>query len=166
MPGAAGERVGLSSAPGTAPEDSFAPSLERCGAAGAHKRGVRGTSRRLWVAAHLAGTCPDKVAGVVLLAPYNRLTDVAQYHMPIFPVNLLLVDRFPSQDYLRDYHGPIAVLIAGQDHVVPERFGRRLYDHYDGPKRLWKFPDENHESVMNQPPELWKQVMDFLTTKP
>ena len=125
-----------------------------------------GESLGTGVAAHLAGTWFDKVAGVVMLAPYNRLTSVAQYHMPIVPVTLLLVDRFPSQDYLRVYHGRLAVLIAGQDHVVPERFGRHLYDRYDGPKRLWKFPDENHESIMNQPPELWKQVVDFLTTKP
>jgi hypothetical protein len=26
---------------------------------------------------------------------------VAQYQMPIFPAALLLVDRFPSEDYLR-----------------------------------------------------------------
>lgn len=42
VPGAQGERVGLSSAPVTASEDSFAPALERCGAAGAPQRGVRG----------------------------------------------------------------------------------------------------------------------------
>jgi pimeloyl-ACP methyl ester carboxylesterase len=105
------------------------------------------TGRLIWwasrsgtgVAAYLAGTHPDQVAGVVLFAPYNRLADAAQYHYPILPVHLLLVDRFPSEDYLRNYHGPVGVLVAGEDQVVPEKFGRRLYDGYAGPKRFGNF---------------------------
>jgi len=42
------------------------------------------------------------------------------------PVGLLLVDRFPSEDYLRDYHGPVGMVVDGLDQVVPEKFGRRL----------------------------------------
>jgi pimeloyl-ACP methyl ester carboxylesterase len=125
---------------------------------------VVGESLGTGVAAYLAGKHPDKVAGVVLLAPYNRLVDVAQYHMPILPVGLMLCDRFPSQDYLRAYHGPVAMLVGGRDRVVPEKFGRRLYAAYAGPKRLWEFPEGNHGTVMVQPPELWKQVVEFWRT--
>ncbi len=113
------------------------------------------------VAAYLAGRYPDQVAGIALLAPYNRLTDVAQAHLPIFPVRWVLCDRFPAEDYLRNYHGPVAMLVAGQDSVIPEKFGRRLYDSYTGPKRLWEFPSGNHGTVMRQPPELWQQIAAF-----
>ena len=121
-----------------------------------------GTGGACW----LAGKHPDKIAGVVLLAPYNTLTDVAQEHMPLLPVHLLLVDRFPSEKYLRNYSGPIAVLVGGNDQVVPERFGRRLYDGYAGPKRLWEFPEGDHGMVMEQPPEIWKQIIDSLQANP
>ncbi|SPE60497.1 conserved exported hypothetical protein [Verrucomicrobia bacterium] len=120
-----------------------------------------GESLGTGVAACLAGRYPDKVSGLVLLAPYNRLADVAQVHMPIFPVHLLLCDRFPAEDYLRSYHGPVAVLVAGRDLVVPEKFGRRLFDGYAGPKRLWEFPRLNHGSIMYQPAEVWKQIVAF-----
>ncbi|MGO8839237.1 MAG: alpha/beta hydrolase [Limisphaerales bacterium] len=125
-----------------------------------------GESLGTGVAAYLAGTHPDQVAGLVLLGAYNRLTDVAHYHMPWLPVHLMLVDRFPSEDYLRHYHGPVAVLVAGQDRVVPEKFGRRLYDGYAGPKRLWEFPQGDHGTVMSQPPEVWKQIIAFLQANP
>ena len=49
------------------------------------------------VAAYLAGTHPDKVAGVVLFAPYTRLTDVVQHHVRILPVRWLLTEPFPSE---------------------------------------------------------------------
>ncbi len=123
-----------------------------------------GESLGTGVATYLAGKHPDKIAGLVLLAPYNRLADVAQAHMPFLPVHLILCDRFPSEDYLRNYHGPVAVLVAGGDQVVPEKFGRRLFDRYAGPKRLWEFPEGNHGTVMQQPIEIWKQIVDFLQT--
>jgi uncharacterized protein len=113
------------------------------------------------VAAYLAGTHPGQVSGVALLGAYHRLVDVAQQHYPLLPVRLLLVDRFPSGDYLRSYNGPVAVLVAGQDQVVPEKFGRRLYDGYAGPKRLWEFPQGDHGSVMQQPSEVWRQIVEF-----
>jgi uncharacterized protein len=123
---------------------------------------VVGESLGTGVACWLAGKHPDQIAGVILLAPYNNLTDVAQEHMPLLPVHLLLVDRFPSEKYLRNFSGPVAILVGGSDPVVPERFGRRLYEGYTGPKRLWEFPEADHGTVMLQPPEIWKQIFEFL----
>lgn len=123
---------------------------------------VVGESLGTGVAAWLAGHRADKVAGVVLLAPYNSLVDVAQAHIRILPAGLLLFDRFPAADELRPYHGPLAVLVGGNDVVVPQRFGLRLYDSYTGPKRLWEFPTATHETLMSQPAELWKEIIAFL----
>jgi pimeloyl-ACP methyl ester carboxylesterase len=120
-----------------------------------------GESLGTGVAAYLAGTHPNQVTGVVLFAPYNRLADAAQYHYPFLPVHLLLVDRFPSKDYLRNYYGPVGVLVAGEDQVVPEKLGRHLYDGYAGPKRLWEFPLDDHGSVMERLPNVWKQIIAF-----
>jgi len=122
---------------------------------------VLGESLGSGVAAHLAGTHPAGVAGLILISPYNRLTDVAQYHMPLLPVHWLLVDRFPSEDYLRNYHGRIGVVVDGHDHVVPEKFGLRLYHGYAGPKRLWEFPNGEHAAIAERPDKFWKEVMEF-----
>lgn len=113
------------------------------------------------VAAHLAGSNSNKIAGIISLSPYNRLADVAQYHMPLLPVHLLLIDRFPSEDYLRHYHGPMGVVVDGQDNVVPEKFGLRLYNGYAGPKRLWEFPQGGHTAIGENPERFWKEVVEF-----
>jgi pimeloyl-ACP methyl ester carboxylesterase len=122
---------------------------------------LAGESLGTGVATWLAGKRSNEVAGVVLLAPYNKLAAVGQAHMVILPVALILCDRFPSVDYLRTFHGPVAMLVGGRDNVVPERFGRRLYDAYKGPKRLWEFPEGDHGTVMLQPAEVWRQIIDF-----
>ena len=113
------------------------------------------------VAAHLAGDYPGKIAGLLLLSPFNRLTDVAQYHMPVFPVHLILLDRFPAADDLRHYHGPVGIMVDGRDQVVPEKFGRQLYDGYAGPKRLWVFPDSGHITIGESPEIFWNEVLQF-----
>jgi len=120
-----------------------------------------GESLGTGVATYLAGKNSNDVAGVVLLAPYNKLAAVGQAHMVIIPVALLLRDRFPSEDYLRTFHGPVAMLVGGRDNVIPAKFGRRLYQAYDGPKHLWEFPEGNHGTVMMQPPEVWRQIIEF-----
>lgn len=124
-----------------------------------------GESLGTGVAAYLAGTHPNQVAGVVLLSPFSRLSDVAQYRYPIFPVRWLLLDRFPSEDYLRQYHGPVGVVVDGHDEVVPEKFGLRLYGAYAGPGRLWKFPQGGHIQIKEPPAEFWKQVVEFWHAK-
>ena len=116
------------------------------------------------VAAYLAGTYSNKIAGVVLLSPFNRLTDVAQDRYPLLPVRLLLVDRYPSEKYLRHYYGKVGIMVDGRDDIIPEKFGRRLYDGYAGPKKLWEFRGGGHCDIMERPSKFWKEVFEFWQT--
>jgi pimeloyl-ACP methyl ester carboxylesterase len=117
------------------------------------------------VACYLAGTHPDQVAGVILLSPFDRLTSVGQEQMPYLPVRLLQLDRFPSIDYLRAYHGPLGIMVDGRDEVVPAKFGINLYDSYAGPKQLWTFKDGGHISILDPPAKFWGEVLEFWRVK-
>jgi len=74
----------------------------------------------------------------------------------------LLLDRFPSEEFLRHYHGKVGITVDGKDTVVPEKFGLRLYHGYDGPKKLWEFPDGGHCQIKEQPSKFWKEAVAFL----
>ena len=113
------------------------------------------------VAAYLAGTYSNKIAGAVLISPFNDLTDVARNQYPLLPVRLILVDRFPSDKFLRDYHGKIGITVDDLDTVVPKQLGLRLYNDYAGPKRLWEFAGGGHCGVGTNPPEFWRQASAF-----
>jgi len=101
------------------------------------------------------------VAGLLLIAPYDDLAEVAQLHMPIFPVHKILKDRFIPINDLSHYKGPVAVLLAGRDEVVPNQFGRKLYESYEGPKKVWLIQDASHNSVGNQPVSWWQDLIAF-----
>jgi len=113
------------------------------------------------VVSWLAGKHPDRVSGMVLISPYNRITSVAQGHYPYLPVRLLMVDRFSPEDYLKQFRGKVGITVDGKDTVVPEKFGRRLYDSYAGPKKLWAFPDGGHCQIQVPAAAFWSEVIGF-----
>jgi pimeloyl-ACP methyl ester carboxylesterase len=123
-----------------------------------------GESLGTGVASYLAGTYSNRIAGVLLISPFNNLVDAAQSHYPVLPVVLLLKDRFPSEKYLRHYDGKVGITVDAQDTVVPDKLSYRLLRGYAGPKRLWAFPDGGHCQITVQPSIFWKEVIDFWQT--
>ena len=117
------------------------------------------------VAAHLAQKYTHHVAGLLLFVPYDRLASVAQNHYPFLPAYWLLVDRFAPVDWLADYHGPVKIVLAGQDEVIPVVRGQALYDGYRGPKSLQIIPGAGHGDTMEQSPQWWREVMEFWQRK-
>jgi pimeloyl-ACP methyl ester carboxylesterase len=113
------------------------------------------------VAAHLAQKYPTQVAGLLMFVPYDRLASVAQSHYPFLPAYLLLQDRFAPVDWLADYHGPVKIVLAGADQVIPIARGQALYDGYRGPKSLQIVPGAGHGDTIEQSPQWWREVMQF-----
>ena len=120
-----------------------------------------GESLGTGLASFLAGEFPEKTSGIILLSPYHRLAEVAQSHYPWLPARWLLQDDFWPEKYLRNYHGRVAMMIDGQDEVVPAAFGQRLFDGYAGPKKLWEYPGRHHVELGESPETFWKAVAEF-----
>ncbi len=113
------------------------------------------------VASYLAGTYSNKISGLLLISPFNTMVDAAQSHYPILPVGLLIADRYPSEKYLRDYHGRVGITLGGRDPVVLPKLTRRLFNNYAGPKKLWEIPDGDHCQLPADDAIFWKQVAEF-----
>lgn len=116
------------------------------------------------VAARVAQVRSQRAGGLVLVAPFNRLADVAGHHYPWIPVRWLLRDPWTSDENLRNFPGPVAVLAAERDAVAPVRFAQRLYDGYAGRKWLFVIPGEEHNFfVFDQP--WFREAVTFATAE-
>lgn len=114
------------------------------------------------VASQVAGGSPESVDGLLLISPFASLTDVARAHFPWLPVRLVLRDTFKSREALKDYGGPVAVVIAGDDEVIPPRLSERLYESYEGPKRRWVQPGARHNTMdLGAGARWWRDVVEF-----
>ena len=127
---------------------------------------LMGESLGSGVAVQVAATDPESVAGLLLVVPFARMTEVAASHYPIFPMGLLLRDRWDSLGAIRAYPGPVAVLVAGRDEVVGADQGRQLARGCLGPVRIWELPQAGHNELPfnpGRPP--WSEMLSFLREK-
>lgn len=65
-------------------------------------------------------------AGLLLRSPFTRLADVGRAHYPWLPVGLLLRDRYPVLDLVRELDVPVSVVRGGADRVVPTSLSRTV----------------------------------------
>lgn len=122
---------------------------------------VVGESLGTGPACYLASKSKTRIGGLFLVAPYNNLADAAQKHLAFFPVKWMLRDRYPSDQWLAAYRGPLAVLLAGRDEVIPSELGQKLFDGYRGRKKLWVEPSATHDDVHRPPARIYREVVEF-----
>ena len=104
------------------------------------------------------------IDGVVLFLPWDTLAKVAQTHYWYFPTRWLLLDKYDNVENLKGYDGKIAVLIAGDDEIVPFKHGKTLYDSIETEKKLWVFEGSRHNTVPVYPDlHWWAEVMEFVS---
>ncbi len=99
------------------------------------------------VAAGVSARNSARIAGLVLLTPFDSLASVAQHHYPLLPVRWLMRDQYPAADWMRTLRSPAVFILAGNDEIVPSEFGQKLHDSCDGPKKLIVVPDAGHNDI-------------------
>ena len=115
------------------------------------------------VASATASTNPDRVAGLLLLTPFDSLANVAQHHYPLLPVRWIMRDQYPSEKWLKNYRGPTAIILAANDTIVPAKFGQKLHDTYAGPKKLIIADQADHNDLLHSlQPSAWQEALQFL----
>ena len=123
-----------------------------------------GESLGCGVAAAVAGSGMVPVAGVVLMTPWDTLPDMAQSVFWYLPAKWLTKDRYDNIRNLNRYDGPVAVVVAEDDEVIPPERGRRLFTLLSGRKRLWVLPGAGHNTwLQGVDPSWWKDVTGFVT---
>lgn len=116
-------------------------------------------------ACHLAQVRGDRLAGLLLVTPFERLAGPAGHHFPWLPVSLVLQDRFENDRALSDWRGRVAILVAGRDTVVPPAHGRALHAGYAGPKALFTDEEADHNDLPWFPKApIWAQMAAFVRT--
>ena len=103
------------------------------------------------------------IVGVALITPWDTLPNLAQDQYWFLPARWIVKDRYDNVANLANYRGPIAIILAGQDEIIPNRLTRHLYETLPEPKRLWTFPKAGHNTWPSGAHEpWWSEMMNFL----
>ena len=104
------------------------------------------------------------VAGIVLLTPWDTLGNVAQALYWFLPAKYLAKDAYDSVTNLNGFAGPLAILQAGNDDLVPSASTQTLFDSFAGKKRLWRLDGATHNTWYQfADRQFWTHLGTYLT---
>ncbi len=99
-------------------------------------------------------------AAVVLDSPFTSAADVGQNTYWFVPTALLMKDKFDSMAHADRISSPVFIFHGDADIVVPQKFGRRLFDAIKAPKEFLSLPGLGHVEPLT--PESWQRMSAFL----
>jgi len=120
---------------------------------------VMGRSLGSGVAVYLASQRP--VRGVVLVTPFDSVTEIAEQRFSYIPVRLLLKHPFDSLARAPAVQYPALVLAAENDSVIPSHHARSLFNAWGGPKSWHLLTGTDHIDISDHP-DYWELIADFL----
>jgi fermentation-respiration switch protein FrsA (DUF1100 family) len=88
-------------------------------------------------------------AAVVLEAPYTSTVAIAAFRFPIVPVGWLMHDRFESLARIGAVTEPLLVMHGDRDYVIPQRFGRQLFEAANQPKEGFWPHGRGHDDLFD-----------------
>lgn len=121
---------------------------------------VIGRSLGTGVAVYL--TTQRDVKKLLLTSPYDSIESLAKNQYPIFPVSLLLKDKFASVDRVPTIAVPTMIMMAETDSTVPHRNTEVLIDAFSKvrPQQL-HIAHCDHDSILRQE-AYWRNAAKFL----
>lgn len=112
---------------------------------------IVGESLGSGVAAFLA--TQNEAAGLLLIASYTGMDDMAQRQFPIFPARWLVKDKYRSIDRVGQIDMPLSWIHGTADALVPFAMGQRLFDSAKMPKTAHAIERGGHN-------DLWSRGID------
>jgi pimeloyl-ACP methyl ester carboxylesterase len=121
---------------------------------------VIGRSLGSGVATYLASK--RQLDAMVLITPYDSILNVAQQRYPIFPLSMLLKDKYESSDRAPELSLPTLVLIAPNDTVVPGAHTLNLIKSFRSNNvSQVTVPNTGHNSILNDP-LYYSSIQEFI----
>ncbi len=66
------------------------------------------------------------VSHLALITPYDSIQNVAQAHVPIYPVSLLIKDKYDSVKKTGRVSAPVLIVMAERDSIIPNSHSIKL----------------------------------------
>ena len=101
-------------------------------------------------------------AGIILESPFTSMVDAGASKYPIFPIKLLLKDKYESNKKIKNIKSPILVMHGEEDKIVPFHMGKKIFELANEPKYSYFPKYDDHMMEFNQ--ELINAIDKFISS--
>ena len=99
-------------------------------------------------------------AGIILESPFTSMVAAGKSKYPIFPIRLLLKDRYESDKKIKNIKSPILIMHGEKDNIVPFWMGEKMFELANEPKYSYFSKYDDH--MMDYNKELINSIKLFL----
>ncbi len=89
----------------------------------------------------------QRIAKLVLEAPYTSIMEVAAGAFPFLPVRWLIRDQFRSDQRIARVTAPLLIMHGARDATIPISLGEQLFALAHEPKQFVRFPEGSHNDL-------------------
>ncbi len=89
-------------------------------------------------------------AGVILESPFTSMIAAAKNKYPIFPIKLLLKDKYESDKKIKNINSPILIMHGKKDTIVPFWMGQKMFEIANQPKFSYFSNYDDHMMEYNK----------------
>ena len=102
----------------------------------------------------------ENFAGIILESPFTSMVAAGKSKYPIFPIGLLLKDKYESDKKIKNIKSPVLVMHGEADTIVPFWMGKKIYELANDPKYYY-FP-EYDDHMMEYNDKLLNTLKSFI----
>ena len=124
---------------------------------------IIGRSLGSGIATYLASKRPTNK--LVLIAPFDSIQNVAQSRIPIYPLSLLLKDKYDSLSRIKNIQANILFLVAKQDQVIPFNRTKNLIQASDKEKGTVRILKNGGHNSISDYEEYYLLLNQFIESK-
>ena len=99
-------------------------------------------------------------AGIILESPFTSMVAAGKSKYPIFPIRLLLKDRYESDKKIKNIKSPVLIMHGEEDKIVPFWMGEKMFQLANEPKFYYFSKYDDHMMDFNN--ELINSIKLFL----
>ena len=99
-------------------------------------------------------------AGIILESPFTSMVAAGKSKYPIFPIRLLLKDRYESDKKIKKIKSPVLIMHGEQDNIVPFWMGEKMFELANEPKYSYFSKYDDHMMDFNN--ELINSIKLFI----
>ena len=115
------------------------------------------------IAIHAATTNPP--SGIILVAPFTSLSDIAAIRFPNLPIGWLTKNRYNTISRIKYIHKPLLIIHGNLDDIVPLAHSSQIFQKANYPKTLKVLVGAGHnDTYSNDALNYWNIVKHFICT--
>lgn len=103
-----------------------------------------------------------QVHKLALVTPFDSAISIAQEQFPIYPMRLLLKDKYDSISRVNKISIPTLVLAAAQDRIIERHRTQKLVDAFSAPVTLKLIKNTGHNTI-SASPDYYRSLTSFLS---